>query len=276
MGKCKRSPRLSATWDHVAIHSLAPSDRKYTQTSEENIKSRFSRSFRDTDGIHVAVRPDNFHCPFASDTCLSNMVGWNRIRKGGEVMRIIAGSRKGIRLKAVPGSETRPTSDRVKEALFQMIGPYFQGGTGVDLYAGSGALGMEALSRGIDEMYFSDTSGAAIKVIRENARKCHFEDQAHIYKQGAVRMAKKLLHEKRKCSLILLDPPYKQQQLERDITLIQDLELVTPETVIVAEHASSLNLAQEIGNFSKSRTKTFGDTQISIFTTPNMERNEQG
>lgn len=57
MGKCKRSPRLSATWDHVAIHSLAPSDRKYTQTSEENIKSRFSRSLRDTDGIHVAVRP---------------------------------------------------------------------------------------------------------------------------------------------------------------------------------------------------------------------------
>ncbi|AXF55489.1 16S rRNA (guanine(966)-N(2))-methyltransferase RsmD [Salicibibacter kimchii] len=190
-------------------------------------------------------------------------------------MRIIAGSRKGTRLKAVPGAETRPTSDRLKEALFQMIGPYFQGGTGIDLYAGTGALGMEALSRGIDEMYFSDTSGAAIKVIRENASRCHFEKQVHIYKQGAVHMAKRLHRDKRRCSLIFLDPPYQQQQLEEDITLIQDLELVTPETVIVAEHSSSLHLEQEIGDFCKSRTKTFGDTQISIFTN-NTERNEEG
>ncbi|QQK80626.1 16S rRNA (guanine(966)-N(2))-methyltransferase RsmD [Salicibibacter cibi] len=190
-------------------------------------------------------------------------------------MRIIAGDRKGTRLNAVPGSETRPTADRVKEALFQMIGPYFQGGIGVDLYAGSGALGMEALSRGIDQMYFSDKSSAAIKVIRENATKCHFEKQVRIYKQGALQMAEQLMREKRKCSLILLDPPYKQQQLEEDITHIQYLGICIPETVIVAEHSSSLNLVHELGMFSKSRTKTFGDTQISIFTYKNEEGNEQ-
>ncbi|QQK76748.1 16S rRNA (guanine(966)-N(2))-methyltransferase RsmD [Salicibibacter cibarius] len=196
-------------------------------------------------------------------------------RKGGEAMRIIAGSRKGTRLKAVPGAKTRPTSDRVKEALFQMIGPYFQGGTGVDLYAGSGALGMEALSRGIEEMYFADKSGAAIKVIRGNAKKCHFEKRAHIYKQAAMQMAKQLMREKRKCSLILLDPPYNEQQLEKDISHIQEFGICIPETVIVAEHSSSLKLVHELGHFSKSRTKIFGDTQISIFTYKNQERNEQ-
>ncbi|SDI66043.1 16S rRNA (guanine(966)-N(2))-methyltransferase RsmD [Natribacillus halophilus] len=190
-------------------------------------------------------------------------------------MRVITGKRKGTRLKAVPGANTRPTSDRVKEALFQMIGPYFHGGIGLDLYAGSGALGIEALSRGLEKVYFADKAGAAIKVIRENVKNCRFENEAYIYKREAAALIKHLGDEKRKFSLVLLDPPYEEQQLVRDITLMQDFELTTPETMIVTEHATAIALSEEIGHFRKNRAKTYGDTQISMYTYQNIERNEQ-
>ncbi len=77
-------------------------------------------------------------------------------------MRVVSGSCKGKALQAVPGNSTRPTTDKVKEAMFNMIGPYFEGGIGLDLFAGSGGLGIEALSRGLDKMIFVDRDGKAI------------------------------------------------------------------------------------------------------------------
>ncbi|MBB6449405.1 16S rRNA (guanine(966)-N(2))-methyltransferase RsmD [Geomicrobium halophilum] len=201
------------------------------------------------------------------------------MRKAESPLRVITGKRKGTRLKAVPGSKTRPTSDKVKEALFQKIGPYFSGGIGLDLYAGSGALGIEALSRGMEEMYFSDKSGSAIKVIKENVISCHFESQAHIYKQDAVQMLEILQQKKERLSLVLLDPPYEQQQLVRDFSLIQDFQLIEDNTILVAEHSTALVLPKEIGNVSLWQSKKYRDTQLSLFKInnkyENTERNEQ-
>ena len=90
-------------------------------------------------------------------------------------MRVVSGSCKGKHLKAVPGNTTRPTTDKVKEAIFNMIGPYFDGGIGLDLFAGSGGLGIEALSRGLDKVIFVDRDGKAIQTIRENIHSCGFE-----------------------------------------------------------------------------------------------------
>src|SRR5690625_944768 len=86
-------------------------------------------------------------------------------------MRIISGTNRGLKLKAVPGKNTRPTSDKVKESLFNMIGPYFSGGTCLDLFAGSGSLGLEAISRGIEHATFIDKNGLAIKTIHDNIHK---------------------------------------------------------------------------------------------------------
>ena len=95
-------------------------------------------------------------------------------------MRVISGSKKGLPLKAVPGTNTRPTTDKVKESIFNMIGPYFDGGIAVDLFAGSGDLGIESLSRGIDLCIFIEKDQKAIQTINENLKKCRFEDQRNI------------------------------------------------------------------------------------------------
>src|SRR4051794_41215753 len=97
-------------------------------------------------------------------------------------MRVVSGSSKGKTLKAVPGSTTRPTTDKVKEALFNMIGPYFDGGIGLDLFAGSGGLGIEGLSRGLEKVIFIDRDAKAIQVIHENIKSCHFEEKTEVYR----------------------------------------------------------------------------------------------
>src|SRR5690606_30618142 len=91
-----------------------------------------------------------------------------------EPMRVITGTARGRRLKAVPGLSTRPTSDRVKEAIFSMIGPFFDGGTVLDLFAGTGALGIEALSRGADRAVFVDRERASVETVRDNLAACGF------------------------------------------------------------------------------------------------------
>ncbi|RBN41004.1 16S rRNA (guanine(966)-N(2))-methyltransferase RsmD, partial [Priestia megaterium] len=93
-------------------------------------------------------------------------------------MRVVAGLYKGHALKAVPGYSTRPTTDKVKEAIFNMIGPFFEGGTALDLFGGSGGLGIEALSRGIDKVIFVDRDGKAIQTIKANLASCRLEDRA--------------------------------------------------------------------------------------------------
>src|SRR5699024_11846585 len=97
-------------------------------------------------------------------------------------MRVIAGTHRGRLLKAVPGDTTRPTTDKIKEAVFHMLGPFFQGGTCIDLFAGRGALGIEALSRGIDHAIFIDKSPKAIHTINRNLKVLQLVVQLEIYR----------------------------------------------------------------------------------------------
>ncbi len=112
--------------------------------------------------------------------------------KGGHAMRVISGTRKGQPLKAVPGTNTRPTTDKVKESIFNRIGPYFASGRGLDLYAGSGGLGIEAISRGLEHMIFIDSSRQALQTLRSNLKACRFEDQSEVYKNDSHRALKAL------------------------------------------------------------------------------------
>ncbi len=100
-------------------------------------------------------------------------------------MRIVAGSRRGIPLKSLPGLGTRPTSDKVKESVFNMIGPYFDGGIAIELFGGSGSLSLETLSRGAEEAFIFEKNVKACEVIRANAEKCRFTDQVHIQRTDA-------------------------------------------------------------------------------------------
>ncbi|PLR97403.1 16S rRNA (guanine(966)-N(2))-methyltransferase RsmD [Bacillus sp. T33-2] len=180
-------------------------------------------------------------------------------------MRVVSGDLKGRALKAVPGNTTRPTTDKVKEALFNMIGPYFIGGLGLDLFAGSGGLGIEALSRGLDKVIFVDRDGKAVQVVNENIRACGLEDKSEIYRNDAERALKAVQKRDLQFNYIFLDPPYKKQQLVKLLQLIEEQGLAAPQGTIVCEHSSDIKLPESIGALSKVKHETYGIIGITIF-----------
>ena len=144
-------------------------------------------------------------------------------------MRVIAGKLKSRQLKSVDSKLTRPTTDKNKENLFNMIGPYFQGGTCLDLFAGSGGLGIEAISRGMDQLYSVDKQYRAFLTVKDNVKALKIEDVVHIYKMDYWKALLKFAQENICFDLVLLDPPYSmkvhQKMLNDDcIIVIEDLK----------------------------------------------------
>src|SRR5699024_1644200 len=137
-------------------------------------------------------------------------------------MRVISGSKKGRPLQAIPGKGTRPTVDKVKEALFSMIGPYFDGGVALDLYAGTAGLGIEALSRGMEKAIFVDIDKYAIEIIKKNLAKTELLDQAEVYKNEATRALKALKKREIAFDLVFLDPPYTHMELAEEVSLLEE------------------------------------------------------
>ncbi|MGD8190152.1 16S rRNA (guanine(966)-N(2))-methyltransferase RsmD [Brevibacillus ginsengisoli] len=180
-------------------------------------------------------------------------------------MRVISGEHKGRPLAAVPGKGTRPTTDKVKESIFNIIGPYFDGGTALDLYAGTGGLGIEALSRGIERTVFIDIEQKAISVIKQNLASLNLSDQAEVYRNDSDRALKVLAKRDIQFDLVFLDPPYAKQKLEAEMRLLQDLNLLAPGARIVTEHDTEFTLKETIGDCVQERSVTYGDTTISIF-----------
>src|SRR5690625_1745452 len=123
-------------------------------------------------------------------------------------MRIVSGEHRGIRLTSVPGKNTRPTSDKVKESIFNIIGPYFSGGHCLDLFAGGGNLGLEAISRGVDSAVFVEKNALAIKTINENIKKLRVENKARVYRNDAFKSLKQLTEQNFIFKIIFMDPPY--------------------------------------------------------------------
>lgn len=180
-------------------------------------------------------------------------------------MRVVSGSCKGRPLKAVPGTGTRPTTDKVKESIFNMIGPYFEGGTALDLYAGSGGLGIEALSRGMEKAVFIDRDIKAHQTILTNLEACRFTGQAEVYRNDSERALKALLKRELTFSLILLDPPYKKQRLTELLEKIDRGDLLEQDGVIVCEHASDITLPEAAGRLVRVRHETYGMIAVSLF-----------
>ncbi|MFC6170741.1 16S rRNA (guanine(966)-N(2))-methyltransferase RsmD [Loigolactobacillus jiayinensis] len=180
-------------------------------------------------------------------------------------MRIISGEFGGRRLKAVPGQATRPTTDKVKEAIFNMIGPYFDGGHGLDLFAGSGGLGIEAISRGLDSMILVDRQYAAIKVIKENVATTKAVDRFQIIKAQAERAIQQFVATGQQFDLVLLDPPYRAQQIAAELTTFAEQKLLAPAATIVCETSSDTVLPEDLAGFTHLRRQTYGTTAITIY-----------
>lgn len=180
-------------------------------------------------------------------------------------MRVVSGTRKGKILKAVPGSSTRPTTDKVKEAIFNIIGPYFDGGIGLDLFAGSGGLGIEALSRGAEKVIFVDKDGKAIQTIYSNINSCGFEDKVEVYRNDAERALNAITKRELTFDLIFLDPPYRKQQLIKLLEIIDKEYLLASKGKIICEHDSEIQLPDRIGQFSVTKSEKYGIIAITIY-----------
>lgn len=150
-------------------------------------------------------------------------------------MRVIAGKYRSRRLKTVDSSSTRPTTDKNKENLFNMIGPYFEGGICLDLFAGSGGLGIEALSRGMDELYSVDKQYKAFQVIKDNFQNLHITDKAHVYKMDYRKALDKFKDLGLSFDLVLLDPPYSMKMNQGIIDYLLDNHMLHDQCMIVIE-----------------------------------------
>ncbi|WP_379152874.1 16S rRNA (guanine(966)-N(2))-methyltransferase RsmD [Paenibacillus sp. sgz5001063] len=180
-------------------------------------------------------------------------------------MRVVSGSAKGRPLKSVPGSGTRPTTDKVKEAMFSMIGPYFEGGAALDLFAGTGGLGIEALSRGMDQAVFVDMEQKSIDTVRANLKAAKVEEQAEVYRNEAGRALSALEKRGRSFDLVFLDPPYRLKHGDELMLAMVQKRLLRPDAVIVLEHESGYEYPEDIPGFQRIRQAVYGETTVSIY-----------
>lgn len=148
-------------------------------------------------------------------------------------MRVIAGTARSLRLKTPTGLDTRPTTDRIKETLFNMLQQHLPDAVFIDLYSGSGGIGIEALSRGARHAYFVENNRNAIACITENLRFTKFEDRATVLKQDAV-SALMGIHEK-EADVIFMDPPYHCGYERQTLSALLNMPYVTENTLIVIE-----------------------------------------
>ncbi|MGF2385799.1 16S rRNA (guanine(966)-N(2))-methyltransferase RsmD [Lentilactobacillus otakiensis] len=180
-------------------------------------------------------------------------------------MRIVSGKYGGIRLNPVKSDKTRPTTDKVKESLFSMTGPYYQGGRFLDLFAGSGAVGIEAVSRGMDHAVLVDRQYQAIKAIKENIAKIHAEEQFEVIKGNAEMVLKQLAGNGVKFDMVFLDPPYKLQKIVETLANLKNLELLNDGAVVICETDNHTELPTDLDGFHSTRQKNYGLTNLTIY-----------
>ncbi|HBT73431.1 MAG TPA: 16S rRNA (guanine(966)-N(2))-methyltransferase RsmD [Lysinibacillus sp.] len=180
-------------------------------------------------------------------------------------MRVVAGERKGMPLKAIAGNMTRPTTDKVKESIFNIIGPFFDGGIALDLFAGSGGLGIESLSRGAEQAIFIEKDAKAFQVLQENIKKCRYEEDTELFRIDAKRAVKALLKRDLTFKYVFLDPPYHQQEYYDLVQILVDNDKVQRDGIILCEHAKEVQLPRNFGEFVLTRQETYGGTIISVY-----------
>jgi 16S rRNA (guanine966-N2)-methyltransferase len=186
-------------------------------------------------------------------------------------MRVIAGTYRSRLLSAPSGTETRPTSDRLRETLFNIIGPRLRGCQFADLYAGTGAVGIEAISRGAEHVFFAENSPATLKVLRANLSKLGIHGGYAIEDRGTARLLERLTKSVEPLDLVYLDPPYEAEK-EYTSTLAffasaAGRKLLAPDAQVIVEHATRAKfaLSQQQGPLTLNRTLRQGDSTLSFY-----------
>lgn len=180
-------------------------------------------------------------------------------------MRVISGDYGGRRLKSLAGPNTRPTSDKVKESIFNMIGPYFNGEVVLDLYSGSGGLAIEAVSRGCSYAICVEKNYQALKIIKENIEITKEPNKFNTMKLDADKAIESLAKEDQKIDILFLDPPYAKQKIVDQIKRMEELALFQDAALIVCETDKSVELPETIGNLQQIKQQTYGISAVTIY-----------
>ncbi len=171
-------------------------------------------------------------------------------------MRVIAGSARRLKLVTPEGNDTRPTQDRIKETLFNMIQMQVPGAVFIDLFSGSGGIGIEALSRGAKKAYFIENAANAYKCILTNLKTTHFEEISTVIKSDVV-IGLRNIHEE-EADIIFIDPPYHDDLYQRTLMQLETMNYVTANTMIIIEAPVEMDFSfvEDIG-FEVRREKEY-------------------
>lgn len=180
-------------------------------------------------------------------------------------MRVVSGEYGGRKLKTLPGKTTRPTTDKVKGAMFNMIGPYFSGGKVLDLFAGSGSLAIEAVSRGMEQAFLVEKNFRAMAIIKENVAMTKEEDRFYLMQMPANKAIQQFSEQKVFFDLILLDPPYAEQEIMKQLTALAQADLIAPEAVAVCETDKTIELPETIDKFVQRKRQVYGMSAVTIY-----------
>ncbi len=177
-------------------------------------------------------------------------------------MRVITGKARGVALKTPEGLQTRPTADRVKEALFSVIQFDLPNAQVLDLFAGTGQLGIEALSRGAKSAVFVDANDAPCKLVKENLKRTRLEQQARVVKGDYLSFLKNC---RETFDIVFLDPPYAEVFLENALKCISEIDILRSGGIIVTERPLGKELDVKLSGFARSRDYKYGKTLITLY-----------
>ena len=177
-------------------------------------------------------------------------------------MRVITGSARGVALKTPDGMTTRPTSDRVKEALFSIIQFDVPGARVLDLFGGTGQLGIEALSRGAKSAVFVDAGEPACRLIRENLKRTRLEANAQVVRADYMEYLKRC---RETFDIVFLDPPYAEVFLENALKKLTEIDILETGAIIVAERPVGKELPWDFPGFTRSKDYKYGNTLLTLY-----------
>lgn len=178
-------------------------------------------------------------------------------------MRVITGSARGRKLQTLEGDDVRPTTDKVKEAIFSIVHFDIDGSNVLDLFSGSGQLGIEAISRGAKRCTFVDASQRSVRITNENIKHTGFEEQSDVLHTDSLGYLKTC---RQTFDLAFLDPPYRKGILEEALPLLE--KHMSDRGIVVCEHETGLVLPDNMGRLIKSKTYKYGKIEVTVYRIP--------
>jgi 16S rRNA (guanine966-N2)-methyltransferase len=181
-------------------------------------------------------------------------------------MRIIAGTYRGLRLKTLKGGNLRPTSDQLRETLFDVLGPRVEGSIFLDAYAGTGAVGLEALSRGARDVVFIEHHRPAVELIRKNLEALGIDSGYRLIPRETVTGLERLAEENEHFDIVFLDPPYEEiREYHHVLRQLGRSPILLPDSMVVAEHSRHCLLEDGYASLARTRLLRHGDAQLSFY-----------